>query len=115
MLDRETFLALWIVIFALLGVYMLGKIRFPHDDEHAKVSVPRFFMALISLAFAIYMVPGLWGAPLKAACLSWEGSSCCPMFVHSMLFRKYATSRKRKDKGHEPIRLKNFNLNNKKI
>ncbi|MDR0658041.1 MAG: thioredoxin family protein [Mediterranea sp.] len=66
MLDRETFLALWIVIFALLGVYLLGKIRFPHDDEHAKVSVPRFFMALISLAFAIYMVPGLWGAPLKA-------------------------------------------------
>lgn len=65
-LDRETFLALWIVIFALLGFYLLGKIRFPHDDDDNKVSVPRFFMALISLAFAIYMVPGLWGAPLKA-------------------------------------------------
>lgn len=65
-LDRETFLALWIVIFGLLGMYLLGKIKFPHDDDEQKVSVPRFFMALISLAFAIYMIPGLWGAPLKA-------------------------------------------------
>ena len=65
-LDRETFLALWIVIFALLGFYLLGKIKFPHDDEDNKVSVSRFFMALVSLAFAIYMVTGLWGAPLKA-------------------------------------------------
>ena len=65
-LDRETFLALWIVLFALLGFYLLGKIKFPHDDDDTKVSVPRFFMALASLAFAVYMVPGLWGAPLKA-------------------------------------------------
>ena len=65
-LDRETFLALWIVIFGLLGMYLLGKIKFPHDDDNQKVSVPRFFMALISLSFAIYMIPGLWGAPLKA-------------------------------------------------
>lgn len=65
-LDRETFLALWIVIFALLGFYLLGKIKFPHDDDNGKVSVPRFFLALFSLAFAVYMVPGLWGAPLKA-------------------------------------------------
>lgn len=65
-LDRETFLALWIVIFALLGFYLLGKIKFPHDDDDNTVSVSRFFMALISLAFAVYMVPGLWGAPLKA-------------------------------------------------
>ncbi|MDE6217328.1 cytochrome c biogenesis protein CcdA [Bacteroides sp.] len=65
-LDRETFLALWIVLFALLGFYLLGKIKFPHDDDDAKVSVPRFFLALASLAFAVYMVPGLWGAPLKA-------------------------------------------------
>lgn len=65
-LDRETFLALWIVIFGLLGMYLLGKIKFPHDDDDQKVSVLRFFMALISLAFAIYMIPGLWGAPLKA-------------------------------------------------
>lgn len=65
-LDRETFLALWIVIFALLGMYLLGKIKFPHDDDEQKVSVSRFFLALISLSFAVYMVPGLWGAPLKA-------------------------------------------------
>lgn len=67
LLDRETFLALWIVIFALLGLYLLGKIRLPHDDEgNGHTSVPRFFLALCSLAFAVYMVPGLWGAPLKA-------------------------------------------------
>ena len=67
LLDRETFLALWIVIFGLLGFYLLGKIKFPHDDDgEVKIGVPRFFLALASLAFAIYMVPGLWGAPLKA-------------------------------------------------
>ena len=66
LLDRETFLALWIVLFGLLGFYLLGKIKFPHDDDEDSVSVPRFFMALCSLAFAVYMVPGLWGAPLKA-------------------------------------------------
>lgn len=65
-LDREVFLALWIVIFGLLGVYLLGKLRFPHDDEVEKVSVPRFMLACISLAFAVYMIPGLWGAPLKS-------------------------------------------------
>lgn len=67
LLDRETFLALWIVIFTLLGVYLLGAIKFPHDDEDERhTSVPRFFLALISLAFAVYMVPGLWGAPVTA-------------------------------------------------
>jgi len=65
-LDRETFLALWIVIFALLGFYLLGKIKFPHDDDETHIGVTRFFLALFSLAFAVYMVPGLWGAPLKA-------------------------------------------------
>ena len=65
-LDRETFLALWIVLFALLGFYLLGKIKFPHDDDDTKVGVGRFFMALFSLAFDGDMVPGLWGAPLKA-------------------------------------------------
>jgi thiol:disulfide interchange protein DsbD len=64
-LDRETFLVLWIVIFAMLGFYLLGKIRFSHDSELKYVSVPRLFMAIVSLAFAVYMVPGLWGAPLK--------------------------------------------------
>ncbi len=65
-LDREVFLVLWIVIFALLGFYLLGKIRFSHDSELKHVSVPRLFMAIISLSFAVYMIPGLWGAPLKS-------------------------------------------------
>lgn len=75
-LGRETFLALWIALFAILGAYLIGWIRFPHDEDeyddegnvivNQKTSVPRFFMALFSFAFAIYMVPGLWGAPLKA-------------------------------------------------
>ena len=66
-LDRETFLALWIALFALLGAYLMKWIQFPHDDDDdRKVAVPRFMMGLISFAFAIYMVPGLWGAPCKA-------------------------------------------------
>ena len=66
-LDREVFVSLWIVIFSLLGCYLLGPISFPHDDEdHRKTSVSRLFLAIISLAFAMYMVPGLWGAPLRA-------------------------------------------------
>ena len=65
-LDRETFLALWIALFSLLGLYLLGMFHFPHDDEGRRTNVPQFFLALFSLAFAMYMVPGLWGAPLKA-------------------------------------------------
>lgn len=75
-LDRETFLSLWIIIFALLGAYLMGWFRFPHDEEeyddqgnvvaHAKTSVIKFFSALISFSFALYMIPGLWGAPCKA-------------------------------------------------
>ena len=66
-LDREVFVSLWIIIFSLLGCYLLGWISFPHDDEdHRKTSVTRLFLAIISLSFAMYMVPGLWGAPLRA-------------------------------------------------
>ena len=65
-LDREVFVALWIVIFALLGIYLLGKLTFPHDDKVEKVGLFRFCLALISLSFAVYMLPGLWGAPLKS-------------------------------------------------
>lgn len=65
-LDREVFIALWIVIFALLGVYLLGKLTFPHDDKVEHTGVFRFFLACISLSFAVYMLPGLWGAPLKS-------------------------------------------------
>lgn len=66
LLDREVFIVLWIVIFVLLGLYLLGKIKFSHDSDVKYVSVPRLFMAIISFAFAMYMVPGLWGAPLKS-------------------------------------------------
>lgn len=66
LLDREVFIVIWIVIFTLLGAYLLGKIKFSHDSDLKYVSVPRLFMSIISFAFAIYMIPGLWGAPLKA-------------------------------------------------
>ena len=66
LLDREVFIVLWIVIFVLLGFYLLGKIKFSHDSDVKYVSVPRLFMAIISFAFAVYMVLGLWGAPLKS-------------------------------------------------
>ncbi len=65
-LDREVFISLWIVIFGLLGIYLLGKISFPHDSRTEKIGIPRFLLACISLAFSIYMLPGLWGAPLKS-------------------------------------------------
>ena len=65
-LDREVFLTIWIVIFALLGFYLLGKIRFAHDSESKHTSVLGVFLAIISLAFSVYIIPGLWGAPLKA-------------------------------------------------
>lgn len=65
-LDREVFVSLWIIIFILLGVYLLGKIRMPLDSPVQTVGVSRLFLAIISLAFAMYMIPGLWGAPLKA-------------------------------------------------
>lgn len=65
-LDREVFVSLWIVIFGLLGAYLLGWVRLPHDDKVEKVSVTRFSLAIISIAFSVYMIPGLWGAPLKS-------------------------------------------------
>ena len=65
-LPRETFLTLWIVIFFLLGLYLLGFIQFKHDSKPVYLSVTRLFLAIISIAFSLYMIPGLWGAPLKA-------------------------------------------------
>lgn len=72
LLDREVFIALWIVIFVLLGLYLLGKLKFHHDDELPKndfdisyISIPRLFFAIASFSFAVYMLPGMWGAPLK--------------------------------------------------
>jgi thiol:disulfide interchange protein DsbD len=72
LLDREIFLSLWIVLFGLLGFYILGKIKFHHDSELPRndfdqpyISIPRIFFAIVSFAFMVYMIPGLWGAPLK--------------------------------------------------
>ncbi len=65
-LNRDTFVALWIVIFGTLGLYLLGFIKFPHDDELDHISVPRYFLAVIVLSFTVYMVPGMWGAPCSA-------------------------------------------------
>lgn len=66
LLDREIFLGIWIVIFTLLGLYLLGKLKFSHDSDLAYISVPRLFLAIGTFCFALYMFPGLWGAPLKA-------------------------------------------------
>ena len=65
LLNRDLFLSIWIVLFAMLGFYLLGKIKFKGDSDLAHVSVTRAFLAIASFTFAIYMVPGLWGAPLK--------------------------------------------------
>ncbi|MBD5229923.1 MAG: thiol:disulfide interchange protein [Bacteroidales bacterium] len=66
LLDREVFISLWIVLFVLLGMYLLGKLRFSHDEKKEHVGVGRFILAIFPLAFAVYLLPGLWGAPLKA-------------------------------------------------
>ncbi|MBR4565634.1 MAG: thioredoxin family protein [Prevotella sp.] len=66
LLDREVFISLWIIIFGCLGFYLLGWLKLPHDDDNRHISVPRLFVAMASLAFTVYMIPGLWGAPLKA-------------------------------------------------
>ena len=66
LLDREVFLAIWIALFGLLGAYLMGWLRFPHDEPEHRTNVPMFFLGLLSFAFTIYMIPGLWGAPLKA-------------------------------------------------
>ena len=65
LLEREVFIALWVVIFAMMGFYLLGKIRLPHDSPLESISVTRLFLALITLSFALYLVPGIWGAPVK--------------------------------------------------
>lgn len=66
LLDREVFLSMWIVIFALIGFYFLGKLRLPHDSDVKYISVPKLLLAIVTFSFVVYMIPGLWGAPLKA-------------------------------------------------
>ena len=66
LLDREVYLAIWIVVFSLLGMYLLGKLRFAHDTPEDHISVKRLFLAIVVFSFVVYMIPGMWGAPLKA-------------------------------------------------
>lgn len=66
LLDREVYLAIWIVTFSLLGLYLLGKLRFAHDDKFEHLTVKRLAFAIITFSFVVYMIPGMWGAPLKA-------------------------------------------------
>ena len=91
-LDREVFLSLWIVIFGLLGCYLLGWLKFPHDDESYRTNVPQFFLAMASLAFTVYMIPGLWGAPLKAI-----SAFAPPMNTQDFNLQKTTTEAKYKD------------------
>jgi thiol:disulfide interchange protein len=64
--DREVFLVLWVVIFGMMGLYLLGKLRFSHDSDLPFITLPRLFLSIVVLAFTLYLVPGLWGAPLRA-------------------------------------------------
>lgn len=106
-MDREVFLVLWIVIFILLGVYLLGKLKLPHDSELEHVSVPRVFLAIVSFSFALYMVPGLWGAPLKAISafsppLTTQDFSLYKGEVHAM-FDDYETGMEYAGKVNKPV------------
>lgn len=111
-LPRETFLVLWIVIFALLGFYLLGKLRFAHDSELSHISVWRLFLAIVSLSFSLYMVPGLWGAPLKAINAFTPPLSTQDFTVNSLsnATTKIETGEKRKysDVLHSPHGLQTY-------
>lgn len=88
-LDRETFLSIWIVLFGLLGLYLIGKLKFPHDDPDQKaMPVPAIMLGLCSLAFSVYMLPGLWGAPCKAVSafappINTQDFNLAPQTVHA--------------------------------
>jgi len=88
-LDRETFLSIWIVLFGLLGLYLIGKLKFPHDDPDQKaMPVPAIMLGLCSLAFSVYMLPGLWGAPSKAVSafappINTQDFNLAPQTVHA--------------------------------
>ena len=88
-LDRETFLSIWIVLFGLLGLYLIGKLKFPHDDPEQKaMPVPAIMLGLCSLAFSVYMLPGLWGAPSKAVSafappINTQDFNLAPQTVHA--------------------------------
>ncbi|ADY54130.1 Protein-disulfide reductase [Pseudopedobacter saltans DSM 12145] len=113
--DREIFLVLWIVIFGLLGLYLLGKIRFSHDSPVEYVSIPRLFLAIITLSFTIYMIPGLWGAPLSSisAFLPPQATQDFDLYTPSIsggvsTVQKSNKSKKYSDIFHAPLNLDTF-------
>ncbi|MFM2291563.1 MAG: hypothetical protein RIS29_1376 [Bacteroidota bacterium] len=108
--DREVFLVLWIVIFGMMGFYLLGKLRFPHDSEVKTISITRLFLAIITLSFTIYMIPGLWGAPLRsiAAFLPPQQTQDFDLYTNSLgggNNAKAHTAHKYSDKFHAPLNL----------
>jgi thiol:disulfide interchange protein DsbD len=112
-LDREVFIGLWIVIFIMLGFYLLGKLKFNHDSDVKYISVPRLFLAIISLSFAVYLTPGLWGAPLKAISgfLPHQGTQDFDLYAKSFQTDHSAsntTSRKYSEQLHAPLGIEAF-------
>ena len=112
-LDREVFIGLWIVIFVMLGFYLLGKLKFNHDSEVKYISVPRLFLAIISLSFAVYLTPGLWGAPLKAISgfLPHQGTQDFDLYAKSFQntgATSSESSRKYSEQLHAPLGIEAF-------
>ncbi|MBO9672441.1 MAG: thioredoxin family protein [Sphingobacteriaceae bacterium] len=109
--DREIFLSLWIVIFGMMGIYLLGKLKFSHDSPLAFISVPRLFLATVVLAFTIYLIPGMWGAPLKSisAFLPPQETQDFDLYTANLLAGKQAATNdgphKYADKFHAPLKL----------
>jgi thiol:disulfide interchange protein len=105
-LDREVFLALWIIIFGLLGLYLLGKLKFPHDGDMERISPARLFLAIVALAFTLYMIPGLWGAPLKvvAAFLPPQQTQDFDLYTDKQLYNKFISAvNNQKEKRYSDI------------
>ncbi|WP_316824664.1 protein-disulfide reductase DsbD family protein [Pedobacter miscanthi] len=109
--DREIFLSLWIVIFGMMGIYLLGKLKFAHDSPLAFISVPRLFLATVVLAFTIYLIPGMWGAPLRSvsAFLPPQETQDFDLYTTGLLAGKQTATNdgphKYADKFHAPLKL----------
>ena len=113
--DREVFLALWIIIFGYLGFYLLGKIRFPNDSPMDKLSLPRMVLSILVLSFTLYMVPGLWGAPLKSISAFLPPQTTQDFDLYTSSFGRTETNnavdgkaRKYSDIFHAPLNLNVF-------
>jgi thiol:disulfide interchange protein len=111
--DREVFLVLWIIIFGLTGLYLLGKLKLPHDTDVKFISPIRLFLAIISLAFTLYMVPGLWGAPLKviAAFLPPQQTQDFDLYSGTLAGQGFASTVKHPQKKYDDIFHAPYDLN----